>query len=435
MIAMQAMKRYSRIIAVMFALTIAVMFALFVRAYNEAVSLVLEQSKDEQMLLAEQTAVDIEENLQFLIREIELLSQNSALKDPDSEKALAVFEKTFSFVRKLHVNDIALIDRNGICRLPLMAPHLHGMDFSYRKYFKRAGTLEGSTPTLELVSFKGVDIGKKGIVLAMPLFNGNGEFDGVVVFTIKVNDLIDGFAPTQSQDRKCWVLDSKGEICYHPEYEPGIVLGAIPNIDDSFAAYLKKTEAGEPHAGEYLSPNGVETIAAAYPIKIAGESWPLVIATPKKTVTRVLGTFSADYLLATSVTLVAILCVSLGIALCTRRWSFEPSAFETVAGGGGLTKGTAHDPAGAVKEVLWEVDAEGAFTFVNPRMEHALRGKLGKSLFDSVSEDEAVNLKTLLHEMARSITRDEELVLIGGVRTSKTKTSNRADSGESSSKD
>ncbi len=46
----------------------------FLNAYHEALSLVMEQFKDEQMVVAKQTATDIEENIRFLVRELELLS-------------------------------------------------------------------------------------------------------------------------------------------------------------------------------------------------------------------------------------------------------------------------------------------------------------------------------------------------------------------------
>ena len=163
-------QRYFKTIAVVLILAIGGLSVLLYHTYNEAISLLKEQFNEQQMLVAKQTAIGIEQDITLLVRELELLSRMSAIRNMNLKEARRTMEEVFGYVKTFHVNDIALLDAEGINRLPLMAPHLEGVDFSYRDYFKKARTLKTSTPTYEFITFKGVNIGEKGIIIAMPIF-------------------------------------------------------------------------------------------------------------------------------------------------------------------------------------------------------------------------------------------------------------------------
>ena len=83
---------------------------LLLHTHNEAISLVKEQFNDQQMLVARQTSIGIEHNMNMLVRELKLLSRMNAIRDMDLKGARNIMEEFFEYVKTLYVNDIALID-------------------------------------------------------------------------------------------------------------------------------------------------------------------------------------------------------------------------------------------------------------------------------------------------------------------------------------
>jgi two-component sensor histidine kinase len=295
-------------------------------AHQEAISLVKEQFNEQQRLLAKQTSIGIEEDIRFLARELELLSRKSAIKKMDVKRARAIMEDTFEYVKKLHVNDIGLIDSMGIIRLPLKAPHLTGKDFSFREYFKEAKLSKAGVPTYEFISFKGVDIDQKGIVIAMPIFRREKEFGGVVLFTIKAHVLIKGFIPIETVEcLNCefWALDSNKIVLYHPRSKPGTHIEVPPDADIAYKSFLENVIAGRDSVAEYVSPDGRRMLAASHPVEIANQKWAIVIGTPAETVTGLLRKFNQRYIAATLFAFIAIISVSIIIVYLINRWNVK----------------------------------------------------------------------------------------------------------------
>ena len=304
-------QRYFRIIAVVLTLVITGLSLLLYFTYDEAISLVKQQFNEQQTLVARQTAIGVEHNVEMLVRELEVLSRMGPIKSMDLGQSRRIMEQAFEYVKTLYVNDIALIDAKGILRLPLMAPHLEGRDFSYREYYGAASALKKSIPTYEFITFKGVDIGAKGLIIAMPVFPRDEQFGGVVLLTIKVDELLKGFIPAQSTDTDFWAIDSHGKILYHPEYNPGTIVEKMPNIDASLETFLENVKAGKPCKADYISPEGIKTVASSHPIRIADETWSMIVATPEAVVSNLLRSFSAKFGFAALVVLLATLSASL----------------------------------------------------------------------------------------------------------------------------
>ncbi len=398
-------QRYFRTIAIVFILAITGLSVLLYHTYNKAVSLVKEQSNEQQMLVARQTAIGIEKNIRFLVKELELLSRMTAIKSMNTEEARPTMEQVFEYAKTLHVNDIALIDAKGINRLPLMAPHLKGKDFSHREYFKKASKLEVSSPTYQFITFKGADIGQKGIIIAMPIFIDDEEFGGVVLFTIKVNELIKGFAPLQSTNNKFWAIDRYGNTLYHSEYKPGTNINKIPNLDTSFKTFLKNIEAGMANNAEYISPQGIKTISASYPIKIADQTWSMVISAPERTVRKLLASFSAGYGLISLIVLLVIGGASFSIIRLISRWNLElASTVHVKTKELALSKERLRGLVETVNDLIWEVDENGKYVYVSPRVKDILGYEpdqlIGKTIFDSMLKDEPQKAKSVFQQMA-----------------------------------
>jgi len=294
---------------------------LLYNTYDKANVLVKKQFSEQQRLLAKQTAVGIEESIALLEREIEHLAKVNAIKKFNIDDARIVMTETFKYVKDIYVNDIGLIDSKGIVRIPLLAPHLTGQDFSFREYFIKASKLKTGAPVYEFITFKGVDVGEPGIIIAMPIFHPNEIFNGVLVFTIKFNDLIQGHLPSQSNSFKTWVMDSENRILFHPEFKPGTLLDQKPSPHFSFTEFIQHVKSEKSYESEYISTNGIKTMALSYPVKIADQTWFLIISASEKKVRQLLTNFSAAYLRTGLIGLFLFLCISTIVFIMYYQWN------------------------------------------------------------------------------------------------------------------
>jgi PAS domain S-box-containing protein len=371
--------------------------------YREAKSLAKEQFNDRQMLLAKQTSLGIEEDIKILIRELEILSKTPAVKEADLESSKIIISETFEYVKKLNVNDIGLLDSRGKVLLPLMAPQLTGKDVSFREYFRKASLLNESTPVYEFITFMGFDAGEKGIIIAMPIFKPGKKFDGVILFTIKVADMLKELLPSEFRNSKSWIIDSGKNIIYHPEYRPGTIIDQVQNIDKSFETFLNNIKIAKPLTAEYLSPDGSKTVAVSYPVKIADQTWSLVISTPEIEVSNLLKRFSEKYTFATLIVLLFILSTSfISIYQIYRRNIELKTTVKTRGKQLALSEEKLRELVETVNDWIWEVDTEGKYVYVSPRGRDLLGYEpeelIGKTAFSLMPEDVAEKAKTFFKE-------------------------------------
>jgi PAS domain S-box-containing protein len=291
-------------------------------AYKESRMLIEEQFDNQQKSIAKLTALRIEDDIQLLIRELELLSIKPAVKEIDVKKSKEIFNELFIRVENLYVNDVALLDSRGIVKLPLMAPQLSGIDFSFRKYFKKASALRKSVPAYEFIEFKGVDVGKKGIVIAMPLFRSGGEFNGAVIFTVKINELVNGFIPSLGKNSDYWVVDDSGNILYHPLKKAKTVFKKLCNTNSSFKKFVERSKTSKGYNTRCVSPEGDVSIAVSYPLNIAGQPCLFIISTPLKSVSGFLSHISFQYAITTAIMFLAVSGISISIISFINKWNF-----------------------------------------------------------------------------------------------------------------
>jgi signal transduction histidine kinase len=304
-------------------LAILILCYFLFHTYSQTLTLAKNQFHEQQLLLARQTAAGIERNIELLVREAQALACTPATRAHDLASYRPLAETTFSYVQRHYVNDIGLLDAHGILELGLRAEHLNGTDFSFRSYFKEARAQEDHGPVYQQVTFKGVNKGKIGVVVAVPVGARDGSFNGVVLFTIIVSDLISGLAHPEIAHDRIWVVDSDGKALFHPRYAVGTALADLPDLDPSYRRFLADATSGRPGGGEYLSPAGVRSIASYHPIMIGNESWVVIVADDESTIKSLLNHFMVDYGSLTGMVVVIVLIGSLAVLAVLTGWNRE----------------------------------------------------------------------------------------------------------------
>ena len=257
--------------------------------YESAVEAVEKEVRKELLIMAMQTSNSIENFIQAAITDLSWLSELSyikKIKEPETSKFLNRLRE-----RKRFFYVIFRLDRNGRCTYvnPKNAlPGVIGKDFSFREYFKQAKRTGEPVVSGLLVSgyYKNVKNKYKAVVVAVPIFDKYGRFDGVIGTDIKVSDLARRFIlPIRiGKDGYAWMLDGRGVTLVHPDPKnigKNVITG---NVSKDLAhlvesALLTKT----PGTGSYTY-KGVKKLVSFAPVRFDGHVWLVAISIPYKDV-------------------------------------------------------------------------------------------------------------------------------------------------------
>ncbi len=317
----ERIKKYYTLITAFFILVIVALSLLLHHARQEVLVLIKQQYNQQQSLLAKQTAIGIEDNFAIVVRELDLLTNMCAVKTFDLVDIQDVMAQTYNHVKKHHINDIGFINADGIFKTALNTPQFLGMDFSDRKYFMRAAALNEQAPIFEFINLPGDKKEDKGIVVAMPIFSDDDSFGGVILFMIKLYELIEGHSSTSNGDSRTWVIDEDSKILYHPQHKTGTSIWDVPRISESFRNFISTAQTRGEVQAQYLSPEGKEILAASYPSRIADQKWSIVIATPESNISSLFVKFNVKYAYVTISAILAIIGGSLFMILLINKWN------------------------------------------------------------------------------------------------------------------
>jgi PAS domain S-box-containing protein len=310
---------YILVIVAACAISLLVIFLSQYYAYKEASALIENQFNNQQMSVSKLTALRVEDDIKLLEKELQLLSMKTAVRNINVRGSRESLEEVFSRVRDLYVNDLALLDSKGTVRLPLRASQLTGADFSFREYFRKASILKDSVPIYEFIEFKGVDSGEKGIVIAMPLFKDSGAFNGVVLFTIKISELIEGFIPSGESSSDYWIIDNSGNILYKSLADKDS--RKLCSTSESFREFLERSKASKGYIARCVSPEGDVFITTSYPLNIADQLCLFVISSPVKLISGVLNHMALQYIVTTVIIFIAMSGILFFIIYLINGWN------------------------------------------------------------------------------------------------------------------
>ena len=166
----ERIKKYYTLIIAFFILVIVALSLLLHHARQEVLVLIKQQYNQQQSLLVKQTAIGIEENFAIVVRELELLTNMCAVKTFDLVDIQDVMAQTYDHVKKHYINDIGFINADGIFKTALNTPQFLGMDFSDRKYFIKAASMNERSPILNLLTCRGINKKTRGSSLRCLFF-------------------------------------------------------------------------------------------------------------------------------------------------------------------------------------------------------------------------------------------------------------------------
>ncbi|MGC9323851.1 MAG: sensor histidine kinase [Desulfomonilia bacterium] len=199
-----------------------VLFALY--SYRGVEREMAEQFNREQGLLAQQTAMGIEQYMHDITNILNLTTHIEDVSQGDPAAIRISMENAYRSL-KSKVSFVFWEDSSGIMRHHVpekILPGLEGKDFSFRTYFRVAKEI-GVPFVSDIILVGGeqyADIPDRfeTFVISFPLKSPDGTFRGVLGCAIDIANITAHYvAPIRpSETGYAWLLDESGMILYHP---------------------------------------------------------------------------------------------------------------------------------------------------------------------------------------------------------------------------
>ncbi len=199
-----------------------IMFAMY--SYHGVEREMAAQFNREQGLLAQQTAMGIEQYMHDITNSLSLTAHIKGVSNGDPEAIRVSVQNVFNSL-KSKVIFVFWEDKSGIMRYHYprqLLPGLEGKDFSFRTYFRVAREL--NVPYVSDIIMVGgeqyYDIPGRfeTFIISFPLKGDDGKFHGVIGCAIDLSNITAHYvAPIRpSKSGYVWMLDETGMILYHP---------------------------------------------------------------------------------------------------------------------------------------------------------------------------------------------------------------------------
>lgn len=199
-----------------------VLFAMY--SYRSVEREMAGQFNREQMLLAQQTAMGIEQYMQDIINVLTLTSHIQPVADGDPDEIRISLENAYRSLKN-KVSFVFWENSEGIMTYHVpreVLPEMDGRDFSFRTYFRIAREL-GVPFVSDIITMGGEqyqDIPDRfeTFVISLPLKGSDGSFNGVIGCAIDLTNITARYvAPIRpSETGYAWLIDETGMILYHP---------------------------------------------------------------------------------------------------------------------------------------------------------------------------------------------------------------------------
>ena len=299
-----------------------------------------EQYNRQQYLMAELASHTLEEMFATFHRDLDFVVSLFERREVNRQRAREVhgtLEKIYDSLAHTPVIDLVIFDHQGTTiGIEPADPYTLGRNYAWRDYFRWARE-EGKPGQMYLSPFMpmagGQQRGDKALIVAEGIYDPQGEFLGVVTFTLNFDELVrkqilpvrigtDGYAWLVDTSSRTVLVDPNGNIT-GMSFEEAF-LPKWPGLFD----LLLSMEDGNPGSGSYAyqDPDDpdrqVRKLVSFHPVSIAGRHWTLGVATPQREVENLLSSFlQRQEALATTllVTVVGVASMLLGLLFTWNR--------------------------------------------------------------------------------------------------------------------
>jgi signal transduction histidine kinase len=271
-----------------------------------------DEFNQRQLVLARGAASGIELYFETLAGDLRALGRMPEVQHLEEALTRREIQHTFDKLEPLGVNDVGVLDADGLLRYNATAPQIEGQDFSWRRYYQETQQMASAESyVIEFVEFRGAEAGQTGVLVAVPMYETaankdyptpSGRFAGVVLCTLRLDAITQRFvAPIQSSRRgRAFLLDDEHTVLWSPDRS---LFGKnlLEQAEDfpAFQQVIEGMRTGDPGTAEYTyyrfgdsidedagggytKDEREEKLIAYAPIHLGDELWAIGVWSPKE---------------------------------------------------------------------------------------------------------------------------------------------------------
>jgi PAS domain S-box-containing protein len=286
------------------------------------------QFNKQQLLLAREVAMNIEGFIDYVYKDIHIMSRLPDIHQIDKNKRGRIMADAINFnIQNAMLVTIRVLDKNGIVLYDSSYPGREGVDLSKTDYFQKARLLPRNEKLItDLLPTSDRTSDSMQFVVATAIYprrteQQSPEFRGVVLAVLSLDGITQKFlSPIKSGSRGyAWMMDSDGTLLYHPT-QPQMVGKNLYHTDrscfachKSFDTEKKMIEGKTETFGYYEAPGGEDKLAAFYRFPLARRSWLVVVSAPYSDVIALMRKSKGFY----SLLILSIFVTTIGASVAT----------------------------------------------------------------------------------------------------------------------
>ena len=364
-------KRTFIALAIAFAGACVFLFSLF---YQEARNTAIQKLYEEQMLHARQAARGIEDFFTTWTRNLNSLSKMDEIIDNDAVGQR--YLKLFYEANQKQIMSITRLDERDVILYNFPVSSLVGTDISDQKHVREM--LRDHQPVISDV-FKAIE-GSDAVALHVPVFRGS-EFKGSIGILINFQSLAHRHLDVIKigETGYAWVVSRDGTILYTPI--PGFTGKSVFETSKGFLSMLAlENEMLKGHEGTAIytfdkigdrNVGQTRKYAVYLPVQIGNTFWSIAVASAEQDVLSGLISFRNRLALVIGVLFICGLVFS---TLGAKAWLIVKEEEKRKLTETKLRESVERfrQVAETAGEFIWEVNAEGLYTYASPSVEKTL---------------------------------------------------------------
>ncbi|MCP4540201.1 MAG: PAS domain S-box protein [Chloroflexi bacterium] len=313
-------------------LLVVVILVLGNQSFRATEKATFDEFNQRQLVLAKEATGGIELYFENLAGDMRALARLPEIQHLDETPTRREIQYMFHELEQWDVNDIGILDADGILKYNVTAPQIEGVDFSWRAYYQQVKEMTSSdTYVIEFIEFKGVDVGQKGVLVAVPMFENtadedypspSGQFAGVVLCTLRLDTITQRFvAPIQSSERgHTLLIDDEYTVLWMPDQSLfGQNMLEASEEFPTFHQTVEEMSAGnfgvaeyayyefDESTGEHVRDREEEKLIAYAPIRLENELWSIGVWAPKENARQLIRSAYFQQLLVVGLSILIIL--------------------------------------------------------------------------------------------------------------------------------
>ncbi len=311
-------------------LTVALVLVLGNQSFKATERAAVDEFNQRQLAQAREATSGIELYFETLARVMRALGKIPEIQLFQEYATRWEMVHEFDEIKPLGVNDIGVLDADGIMRYSVASLGTEGADFSGERYYQEAKAMTSSDSyIIEFIEFKGVEEGEKGVIVAVPMFapsddedytSASGQFAGVVACTLKLDTVTEKFIASLSSAERghAFLIDDQKTVLWAPEaalFGKNLVVEAAGF--GVFEDIVERMASGEIGAAEYSYRTFEETseeygtteedmLMAYTPVHLGEELWAVGVWAPREEARKLVRSAYLGQLFVVVVSLVVV---------------------------------------------------------------------------------------------------------------------------------